>query len=134
MLSDRYGCSSSNPDGLVKMHLISMHSASIILGKDLKGQSIYLRWFLEEHPLERQCLLNMYPASRRWLVRILLCTRWISLLETEINVAAALTGINSQDRTNTLKSISDAYLRRPVSSGIGRWALRFLNADPLLLQ
>ncbi len=111
-----------------------MNSASIILGKDLKGQSIYLRWFLEEHPLERKCLLSMYPASRRWLVRILLSTRWISLLETEINVAAALTGINFQDRTNALKSISEAYLRRPIPSGPPRWIIRILNADPLLLQ
>jgi hypothetical protein len=117
----------------MRMNLISMHSASITLGKDLQGQSIYLRWFLQEHPLERQCLLNMYPVSRRWLVRMLLSTRWISLLETEINVAAALTGINSQDRSNTLKSISDAYLRRPIPSGFPRWVLRILNADPLLL-
>ena len=110
-----------------------MHSASITLGKDLQGQSIYLRWFLQEHPLERQCLLDMYPASRRWLVRLLLSTRWIALLETEINVAAGLTGISVQDRLKTLKSISDAYLRRPIPSGFPRWVLRILNADPLLL-
>lgn len=110
-----------------------MHSASINLGKDLKGQSIYLRWFLEEHPLERQCLLDMYPASRRWLVRILLSTRWISLLETEINVAAALTGINARDRSSTLKSISDAYRRRPNATGLAFWSMRILTANPMLL-
>ena len=111
-----------------------MHSASITLGKDLQGQSIYLRWFLQEHPLERQCLLDMYPASRRWLVRLLLSTRWIALLETEINVAAGLTGISVQDRLKTLKSISDAYLRRPIPSGFPRWVLKILNADPMLLS
>ncbi|MSU83968.1 MAG: hypothetical protein EXS21_02475 [Pedosphaera sp.] len=111
-----------------------MHSASITLGKDLQGQSIYLRWFLQEHPLERQCLLDMYPASRRWLVRLLLSTRWIALLETEINVAAGLTGISVQDRLKTLKSISDAYLRRPIANGFPRWAMRILNADPMLLS
>ena len=111
-----------------------MHSASVTLGKALNGQSVYLRWFLGEHPLERQCLLDMYPVSRRWLVRMLLSTRWISLLETEINVAAALTGMNSQDRSNTLKSISDAYLRRPIANGFPRWAMRILNADPMLLS
>ena len=111
-----------------------MHSASINLGKDLKGQSIYLRWFLEEHPLERQCLLDMYPVSRRWLVRLLLSTRWISLLETEINVAAGLTGISAKDRFSTLKSISDAYQRRPVASGFTHWAMKILNADPMLLS
>lgn len=110
-----------------------MHSASISLGKDLKGQSIYLRWFLEEHPLERQCLLDMYPPSRRWLVRLLLSTRWIALLETEINVAAALTGIQPQDRSSSLKSISDAYLRRPAAGGFTRWVTRVLSANPMLL-
>jgi hypothetical protein len=110
-----------------------MHSASINLGKGLKGQSIYLRWFLEEHPVERQCLLDMYPTSRRWLVRIILSTRWIALLETEINVAAALTGIQAQDRSNNLKSISEAYLRSSSAGGATRWAKKLLIADPMLL-
>lgn len=110
-----------------------MHSASIHLGKDLKGQSIYLRWFLEEHPLERQCLLDMYPANRRWLVRLLLSTRWITLLETEINMAAALAGIQAQDRSTSLKSISDAYIRRPATDGLARWTMKVLSADPMLL-
>lgn len=111
-----------------------MHSASIHLGKDLKGQSIYLRWFLEEHPAERECLLKMYPNGRRWLVRWLLSTRWVSLLETEINMAAALAGINARDHTQSLQTISAAYLRRSPERGILRWVHRLLAADPMLLK
>lgn len=110
-----------------------MHSASISLGKDLKGQSTYLRWFLEEHPSERQCLLRMYPSQRRWLVRALLSTRWVSLLETEINMAAALAEISSRDRSSNLQTIADAYLRRPPAKGVSRWVSWALNANPLLL-
>ncbi|MDH4372788.1 MAG: hypothetical protein RLZZ582_896 [Verrucomicrobiota bacterium] len=110
-----------------------MHSASMSLGKDLKGQSTYLRWFLEEHPSERQCLLRMYPSQRRWLVRVLLCTRWVSLLETEINMAAALAEISIRDRPSNLQTIADAYLRRPPTKGVSRWVSWALNANPLLL-
>lgn len=112
---------------------ITMHSASISLGKDLKGHSIYLRWFLVEHPSERQCLLNMYPAARRWLVRGLLSTRWVTLLETEINMAAALTGIQPADRATELQSIHTAYQRRPVAKGVSGWIQRLLNANPMRL-
>lgn len=111
-----------------------MHSASINLGKDLKGQSIYLRWFLEEHPTERECLLKMYPSGRRWLVRWILTTRWISLLETEISMAAALAGINVRDQHSSLQTISAAYFRRPSERGITRWIHRLLTADPMLLN
>jgi hypothetical protein len=110
-----------------------MHHASINLGKGLKLQSSYLRWFLEEHPSERQRLLDMYPASRRWLVRILLSTRWITLLETEINLAAALAGIEAETPCGSLKSISEAYLRRQTAGGATRWTTMLLSADPMLL-
>jgi hypothetical protein len=111
-----------------------MHSVSISLGKDLKGQSTYLRWFLEEHPSERQCLLRMYPSYRRWLVRALLSTRWVSLLETEISMAAALAEMGTRDRSGNLQAITDAYLRRPPAKGVFRWLSRALNANPLLLS
>jgi hypothetical protein len=110
-----------------------MHSASISLGKDLKGHSIYLRWFLMEHPSERQCLLNMYPTGRRCLVRGLLSTRWITLLETEINMAAALAGIQPADRASHLSSIQAAYQRRPLAKGLSGWVQRLLNANPMRL-
>lgn len=110
-----------------------MHSASISLEKGLKGHSAYLRWFLEEHPSERQCLLRMYPTQRRWLVRVLLSTRWVSLLETEINMAAALAEISIRDRPSNLQTIADAYLRRPPTKGVSRWVSWALNANPLLL-
>ena len=110
-----------------------MHSASISLEKGLKGHSAYLRWFLEEHPSERQCLLRMYPSQRRWLVRVLLCTRWASLSETEINMSAALAEISIRDRPSNLQTIADAYLRRPPTKGVSRWVSWVLNANPLLL-
>ncbi len=111
-----------------------MHSASINLGKDLKGQSIYLRWFLEEHPTERECLLKMYPNGRRWLVRLLLNTRWISLLETEISMAAALSDINARDQSQALQTLSAAYHRRPADRGVTRWIHGLLKADPMRLK
>lgn len=110
-----------------------MHSLSINLGKHLKGHSNYLRWFLEEHPSERECLLRMYPLSRRWLIRLILGTRWVALLETEINMAAALTGIAPKELAAALRLISEAYQKRPVPTGFNQFKHRFLSANPLRL-
>jgi len=112
----------------------AMHSLSINLGKQLKGHSNYLRWFLEEHPAERRCLLRMYPIHRRWILQLLLETRWIPLVETEINLAAALTGITPQERTTALQSICEVYRRRPLHRGPKGWIQRLLEARPLRLR
>jgi hypothetical protein len=76
----------------------------------------------------------MYPNGRRWLVRLVLNTRWISLLETEISMAAALTGINARDHSQALQTLSAAYLRRPPERGIARCLNRLLTADPMRLK
>ena len=110
-----------------------MHSVSINLGKHLKGHSNYLRWFLEEHPSERRCLLQMYPMHRRWFLHFVLETRWISLLETEINLAAALTGISPEERHASLRSICEGYERRPHPQGLRGWIQRGLEAQPMRL-
>ena len=111
-----------------------MHSISINLGKQLKGHSNYLRWFLEEHPSERQCLLQMYPLHRRWFLRLVLETRWIALLETEINLAAALAGITNQERSASLQLICEAYERRTHPAGPQGWIHRWLKAQPMRLS
>lgn len=111
-----------------------MHSLSINLGKQLKGHSNYLRWFLEEHPSERECLLRMYPLSRRWLIRLILSSRWVALLETEINMAAALTGVAPKELAADLRSISEAYQKRPVQTGFNHLTHRLLSANPLRLS
>ncbi|MFM8879264.1 MAG: hypothetical protein ACKOKG_09050 [Verrucomicrobiota bacterium] len=66
-------------------------------------------------------------------MKLILETRWISLLDTEINLAAALAGITTDQQTTSLRSISEVYRRRPQPAGPFGWVHSLLQAQPMRL-